>query len=119
MRRALIAFVLLASACEEPPPDGTLADVPSQFIGVWDASLADCATGGGPLAVTITTSELTFPDSKLAVADVAPDGEHAARIDGHFTGPGSEWDGSVRLELAGRVLSIVTGTPVVPRVKCP
>lgn len=119
MRRALVAFVLLASACEKPPPVGTLAEVPAHFVGVWNASLADCAAGGGPLAVTITTSELTFPDSKLAVAGVAPDGERAARIDGHFTGPGSEWDGSVRLELADGVLSVVTGTPVVPRVKCP
>lgn len=119
MRRALVAFVLLASACEEPPPVGTLADIPSQFIGVWDASLADCATGGGPLSVTITSAEITFPDSKLAVRDAAPDGKNAARIDGHFTGPGSEWDGAVRLELGDGVLSVVSGTPVVPRVKCP
>lgn len=118
MRRALVAFVLLTSACEDPPPAGTLAEVPAQFVGVWDASLADCAAGGGPLAVTITPGEITFPDSKLDVRDAAPDGESAARIDGHFTGPGAEWDGSVRLELGDGVLSMVNGTPVVPRVKC-
>jgi hypothetical protein len=119
MRRAVVCFVLLASGCEGPPPAETLVEVPAQFVGVWDASLADCAAGGGPLAVTVTPAEVTFPDSRLAVADVAPDGANAARIDGHFTGPGSEWDGSVRLELGDGVLSVVSGTPVVPRVKCP
>lgn len=119
MRRALVCFVLLASACEGPPRADTLAQVPDQFVGVWDASLGDCETGGGPLAVTIAAAEITFPDSKLAVTGAAPDGANAARIDGHFTGPGSEWDGSVRLELGDGVLSVVSGTPVVPRVKCP
>ena len=62
-----------------------------------------------------------FPDSRIAVTGVAPDGANAARVDGHFTSEVAEWDGSVRLELAdgGKELNVVNGTPVSPRMKCP
>lgn len=118
MRCTLVWFALLMTGCDEPPAP-TLSEVPVQFIGVWDANLADCGADSGPLRVSVAPTEIIFPDSNIAVAGVAPDGEHAARVSGHFTGPGTEWEGSVRLELADGVLSVVNGLPVVPRVKCP
>lgn len=118
MLKPLVATsLLLLAACGEPPA-GTLSEVPDRFTGAWAAKLADCEAGGGPLAVSIDPAEIRFPDSRLVVTEVAPDGENAARIAGHFTGPGTEWEGSVRLELADGVLSVVNGLPVVPRVKC-
>ncbi len=113
-----VALLLAAAACNQEPA-ATLSEVPAQFVGVWDASLADCEAGGGALSVSVAPAEIRFPDSRLAVTGVAPDGDSAARVSGHFSGPGAEWDGSVRLELGGGMLSIVNGMPVVPRVKCP
>lgn len=112
--------VVLAAACEEPPPVATLTEVPSQFVGEWDASAGDCGQGG-PHAVTVTPTEVVMEETKVVVTGVAPDGQNAARVDGHFTGPGLTWDGSLRLEVsdAGRTLSVVSGSPVVPHVRCP
>lgn len=118
LRRLVSTSLLLLTACGEPPA-GTMSEVPDRFTGAWAANLADCEAGGGPLAANIEPTELRFPDSRLVVTDVTPDGENAARVAGHFTGPGTEWEGSVRLELADGVLSVVNGLPVVPRVKCP
>ncbi|MEZ6028374.1 MAG: hypothetical protein R3C46_01375 [Hyphomonadaceae bacterium] len=119
---AFLPVPLLAiAACEEAPPAPTLKQVPAAYVGTWDTSQADCAAGGGPQAITVAASEIIFPDSRLDVTGVAPDGDTAARIDGHFTTSQADWNGSVRLELAeaGRVLNAVTGSAVVPRVKCP
>lgn len=118
LRRLVATSLLLLVACGEPPA-GTLSEVPDRFTGLWAASLADCEAGGGPLAVSVEPAEIRFPDSRLVVAEVAPDGVNAARASGHFTGPGTEWEGSVRLELGDGMLSVVNGLPVVPRVKCP
>lgn len=110
--------MLLLAACGEAPA-ATLSEIPAQFVGVWDASLADCGGGGGATAVGVAPAEVRFPDSRLAVTGVAPDGGNAVQVSGHFTGPDVAWDGSVRLELGDGVLSVVNGMPVVPRVKCP
>ncbi len=114
-------FLLLAAACDEPPAPATLTEVPAQFVGLWDLSSDNCEAGGGPQSVIVRADEVAFEDSHLAVTGASPDGDRAVRVDGHFTGPGREWTGSVRLELAegGQELSVVSGTPVVPRVKCP
>lgn len=116
---ALVGLVLTA-ACDEPPPVATLKEAPAQFIGNCDASVGDCGLGGAN-AVTVAPTEVVMKDTKVQVMGVAPDGANAARVDGHFTGPGREWDGSVRLELGrgGRELSVVSGSAIVPRVKCP
>lgn len=118
MRHAAVWIALLVTACGEPPP-ATLTEIPAQFIGEWDASLADCGVGGGAMAVGVAPAEVRFPDSRLAVTGVAPDGRNAVQVSGHFTGPDVAWDGAVRLELGDGVLSVVNGMPVVPRVKCP
>lgn len=118
LRRVIASSAILLAACGEPPA-ATLSEVPAHFRGVWAASRADCEAGGGPLTVSIGPADIRFPDSRLAVSEVAPDGDNAARVSGHFTGPGTEWSGSVRLELGDDVLSVVNGLPVVPRVKCP
>jgi hypothetical protein len=118
LRRLVALSLLLLAACEEPPA-ATLSEVPGRFTGMWAANLADCEVGGGALAVSVDPVEVRFPDSRLAVTGVAPDGDSAVRVSGHYTGPGTEWDGSVRLELGDGVLSVVNGLPVVPRVKCP
>lgn len=119
MLRCLVPLSLLSLAACDEPPVATLSEVPDRFTGLWTTNLADCEVGGGELAVSVALAEIRFPDSRLAVTGVAPDGENAARISGHYTGPGTEWDGSVRLELGDGVLSVVNGLPVVPRVKCP
>jgi|GEM_PF-3079412 len=119
--RAGLALVLIAVAgCDGPPPVATLSEVPAQFVGAWDASIGDCGRGG-PYAVTVTPKEVAMEKTRVQVTGAAPDGETAVRVDGHFTGPGAEWDGSVRLELGdgGRELSVVSGSAIVPRVKCP
>ena len=115
-----LAGLMFLAACNAPPPAATLTEVPAQYTGAWDASLAACGRGG-PSAVTVTQTEVVMEDTKVVVTGVAPDGETAARIDGHFTGPGTAWDGSVRLELSrgGRELNVVNGATVIPRVKCP
>jgi hypothetical protein len=117
---ALVAVLVLAAACDDAPPEATLTEVPVRFVGQWTVSPDDCGAGGST-GVTVTSTEVVMEDTKVQVTGVAPDGENAARVDGHFTGPGREWDGSVRLELAkgGRELSVVNGSTVVPRVKCP
>jgi len=116
----VIPILVLASACDEPPPAATLSEVPARFVGRWDASIGDCGRSG-PYAVTVTPTDVLMEDTRVQVTGAAPDGETAVRVDGHFTGPGAEWDGSVRLELGdgGRELSVVSGSAIVPRVKCP
>ncbi len=119
--RAIVGLaILFAVACDPPPPEVTLTEVPAQFVGDWDASVGDCGQGG-PNAVTVTPTEVVMEDTKVAVTGVAPDGETAARVLGRFTGPGQEWDGSIRLEISadGRELNVVNGATIVPRVKCP
>ncbi len=121
MRRYLAApTLLLFAACEPPPPVATLTEIPPAFHGRWDFTPGDCEAGSEH-AIQVSASEVVLPDSRLDVKGVAPDGETALRADGHFTNPMAEWDGSVRLELAegGAVLNAVTGSTVVPRVKCP
>lgn len=121
MRLVLSAMAgLIVAACEPPPPAATLGEIPEAFVGSWDRSAGDCG-GGGSLAVMVAPKLVTFPDSHIDVTGVAPDGEIAVRVDGHFTSTMAEWDGSVRLELAngGEELNVVNGTPVSPRVKCP
>lgn len=121
MLRFLFApALLLSAACEPPPPAATLTQIPPAFHGRWDFSVVDCKSGSEH-AIQVSASEVVLPDSRLDVKGVAPDGETALRADGHFTNPMAEWDGSVRLELAegGSVLNAVTGSTVVPRVKCP
>lgn len=120
MRVALALVLIALAACEEPPPQATLTEVPAQFLGAWDESVGACGQGG-PNGVTVTPAVVVMEETTMQVTAVAPDGENAARVDGHFTGPGREWDGSVRLELSdgGRELSVVNGATIVPRVKCP
>jgi hypothetical protein len=113
-------LIVAATACEAPPPGATLSEVPAQFVGAWDESLASCGRGG-PNAVTVTPTEVVMEDTKVVVTGVAPDGDTAARMVGRFTGPGQEWDGAVRLEISidGQELNVVNGTTIVPRVRCP
>jgi hypothetical protein len=120
VRAALVLALTTLAACEEAPPAATLGEVPVQFVGAWDESVSVCGQGG-PNAVTVTPTEVVMEDTRVQVAGVAPDGDKAARIDGRFTGPGREWDGSVRLELSdgGRELSVVNGSTIVPRLRCP
>lgn len=120
MRWFAWVFVLfLAAACDSPPPEATLQEIPQAFVGEWDGA-GECG-GGGALALSITTKEIVSRDSRIAVTGVAPDGETAVRVDGHRKTAEASWDGSVRLELAngGQELNLVNGAPVVPRVKCP
>lgn len=113
-------LLVALAACEPPPPEVTLSEVPALFVGKWDASLGDFGQGG-PNAVTVTPTEVAMENTKVAVTGVAPDGETAARVLGRFTRPGQEWGGSIRLELSadGRTLNVVNGAMFVPRVKCP
>jgi hypothetical protein len=120
MRLLLSAIAgLVLAACDDAPPAATLKEIPAAFVGSWDGSAGDCG-GGGALAVTITPTEVRFPDSRIDVTGVAPDGSSAARVDGHFTSADAQWDGAVRLELAdgGKVLNVVNGSALSPRVKC-
>jgi hypothetical protein len=112
---------LMLAACDEPPAPATLTATPEKFVGTWDVSLDDCKAGRGPVTVIVAADEVLFSDSRLAVTGAALDGEMAARIDGHFKTEMAEWDGSIRLELedGGRVLNVVNGSTLVPRVKCP
>lgn len=120
MRVTLVLALTVLAACEEAPPSATLDVVPAQFVGSWDESVGACGQGG-PNAVTVAPTDVVMEETTVKVTGVAPDGDKAARVDGHFTGPGREWDGSVRLELSdgGRELSVVNGSTIVPRVKCP
>lgn len=123
MGRIALPFtcLLLLAACDEAPAPATLKETPAQYVGVWDASVGDCEAGGGPNRVSISATEIVFPDSTLAVTGASPDGETAARIDGHLKTTMGEADSSMRLELSdgGRTLSVVNGSTIVPRVKCP
>lgn len=56
-RGAAVCALLLSAACEEPPPQPTLAEVPAQYLGAWDESVGACG-GGGPNAVTVTPTEV-------------------------------------------------------------
>lgn len=116
-----LACLVLLAACDEPPAPATLKETPAQYVGVWDASVGDCEAGGGPNRVSISANEMVFPDSTLTVTGVAPDGETAARLDGHLKTTMGEADSSIRLELSdgGKTLSVVNGSAIVPRVKCP
>lgn len=98
----------------------TLAQVPAQFVGQWEQSVDDCAAGGA-WSVIVAPTQVTFPDSIIKVTGVAPDGDNAARVDGKFTSAEASWEGSVRLELGagGKELSVVNGSQLAPRVKCP
>lgn len=121
MRLVLSAMAgLLVAGCDEPPPAATLKEIPEAFVGNWDRSVGDCGRGGA-LAVRVAPRLVTFPDSRIDVTGVAPDGEIAVRVDGHFTSTMAEWEGSVRLELAngGKELNVVNGSTLTPRVKCP
>jgi hypothetical protein len=71
--------------------------------------------------VIVAANELVFPDSRLAVTGALPDGAHAVRVDGHLKTSMGEADSSIRLELSegGRTLSVVNGSGIVPRMKCP
>lgn len=111
---------LVLAACDEVPPAATLRQVPGVFVGKWAVDPAECR-GGGFSLVTVTLTELTFSDLRIAVTGVAPDGETAARVDGRHTSDYATWDGSVRLELAdgGKTLNVVNGSMLTPRVKCP
>jgi hypothetical protein len=118
MRYVLAVSLLVLGACDDAPPAATLKEIPTAFLGSWDAS-GECGAGGA-LAVTVTPTEVVFPDSKIAVTGVAPDGETAARVDGHFTSSDAQWEGAVRLELAngGQELNVVNGSSLHPRVRC-
>lgn len=111
---------LILAACDEPPPAATLQEVPVAFVGQWEGDPGECGVGGA-LSLAVTGTELRFPDSSITVTGVAPDGEIAARVDGHFKSAEAEWDGSVRLELSdgGQTLNVVNGATMNPRVKCP
>lgn len=112
--------LLILAACDEAPPVATLKEVPARFVGQWEQSVADCAAGGA-WSVTVTPTQVKFPDSTITVTGVAPDGADAARVDGKFASADAEWDGAVRLELGhgGKELSVVNGSQLSPRVKCP
>jgi hypothetical protein len=112
--------LLIVSACDEAPPAATLTEVPARFVGQWEQTVADCGAGGA-WSVTVTPTQVKFPDSTITVTGVALDGAHAARVDGKFASADAQWDGAVRLELAdsGKELNVVNGSQLEPRVKCP
>lgn len=121
VRRAILLLPFALAACDEPPPVATLTETPSQFVGTWEASLADCEVGGGPSHVKVAAKELVFPDSRLEVTGALPDGDAAVRVDGHLKTSLGEADSSIRLELldSGQTLTVVNGAGIIPRVKCP
>ena len=120
MRRFGAIALLLVAACDETPPVATLTEVPAKFVGQWEEKIADCAARGA-WSVIVTPTQVVFPDSTITVTGVAPDGGYAARVDGKFKSAEAEWDGAVRLELGrnGSELSVVNGSQLEPRVKCP
>jgi len=122
MKRIAVSFVCLAmlAGCDEPPPVATLTETPAQYLGIWDASVADCEAGGGPSRVKVTVDELVFPDSRLAVTGALPDGDRAVRVDGELTTTMGGGPSSIRLELSdgGQTLMVVNGSTLTPRVKC-
>ncbi|RYG30687.1 MAG: hypothetical protein EON93_14330 [Burkholderiales bacterium] len=115
-----VLALLIVAGCDDAPPAATLSEVPAKFVGQWEEKLEDCAAGGA-WSVTVTPTQVKFPDSAITVTGVAPDGGYAARVDGTFASADAEWNGSVRLELAdsGSKLSVVNGSQLAPRVKCP
>lgn len=123
MRKIALSLACLAllTACDEPPPAATLTETPAQYLGTWDASIADCEAGGGSARVKVAADELVFPDSRLAVTGALPDGDRAVRVDGELTTTMGSGQSSIRLELSdgGRTLNVVNGANLVPRVKCP
>jgi len=116
----LLTALVIVAACDETPVAASLTEVPAEYVGRWDVSAGDCEAGGGPQLVSVGPKDVVFADSHLTVSGVAPDGETAARVDGHFKTAEAEWDGSVRLELAdgGKTLNVVNGSTMTPRVKC-
>lgn len=118
---AALPFLLLSLAgCEAPPP-ATLKAIPEIFVGQWDDDPSSCGKGG-PFAVTILPNRVSLANSRAEVTGVAPDGRRAARIDGRFESTtGAKWKGSIRLELDAqrRVLQVVDGSKLVPRLRCP
>ena len=120
MRALGVLALLMVAGCDEAPPAATLREVPAQFVGQWEQSVADCAAGGA-WSVIVAPTQVTFPDSAITVTGVAPDGKNAARVDGKFASADAEWNGAVRLELGqgGTELSVVNGSQISPRVKCP
>lgn len=117
----LMASLALLAGCDEPPPAATLTATPAQYVGTWEASAEDCKAGGGPSHVVVAADRLVFPDSQLAVTGALPDGERAVRVDGELTTSMGGGPSSIRLELSddGRTLTVVNGSNLVPRVKCP
>lgn len=122
MKRIAVSFVCLTmlASCDEPPPVATLTETPAQYLGIWDASVADCEAGGGPSRVKVAVDELVFPDSRLAVTGALPDGDRAVRVDGELTTTMGGGPSSIRLELSdgGQTLMVVNGSTLTPRVKC-
>lgn len=120
MRALGVLALLIAAGCDEAPPAATLSEVPAQFIGQWEQSVEDCAVGGA-WSVIVAPTQVKFPDATITVTGVAPDGENAARVDGTFASADAAWEGAVRLELGagGKELSVVNGSQLAPRVKCP
>jgi len=120
MRALGVLALLVVAGCDDAPPVATLREVPERFVGQWEEAVADCAAGGA-WSVIVTPAQVKFPDSTIAVTGVALDGAHAARVDGKFKSADAEWVGAVRLELtgSGTELSVVNGSQLKPRVKCP
>jgi hypothetical protein len=120
MRVIWTFFFLGLAACDEAPVPASLKETPAKYVGTWDVSLEDCKAGRGYTTVIVAADEVLFSDSHLAVTGASPDGANAVRVDGHFKTEVAEWDGAIRLELAegGKVLHVVNGSTLVPRIKC-
>ena len=74
--------------------------VPSQFIGEWNASVADCGTGLNDSALRISKKQIKYYESDGPIKAVVSHGRYEIALILELSGEGATWISTEHFELS-------------------
>jgi hypothetical protein len=116
-----LAFVLLAvgasAAASEPA-----ASMPAQFLGEWNAVVADCGTGNNDSVLEIKSNHISYWESDGPLKAIVVHGRYEVALIAELSGEGQTWLTTAQFKLSpGEDKLVSTSIPgnEFVRFRCP
>lgn len=96
--RSVVIFLALLPATVAAAD--VVPSVPSQFIGEWNARIADCGTGDNDSALRIRKSQIEYHESDGPIKAVVSHGRYEIALILELSGEGQTWIATEHFKLS-------------------